>query len=79
MGDGRTPDMPELEGMMTPDDVAEVVLFALTRPRSVRILTTSFRPAGEGGWGSCMMRSCVSGRCTSRRGSSLLWWPVRRR
>lgn len=51
MGDGRTPDMPELEGMMTPDDVAEVVLFALTRPRSLRILTTSFRPAGEGSWG----------------------------
>lgn len=51
MGDGRTPDMPELEGMMTPDEVAEVVLFALTRPRSVRILTTSFRPAGEGSWG----------------------------
>ncbi len=51
MGDGRTPDMPELEGMMTPDEVAEVVLFALTRPRSVRILTTSFRPADEGSWG----------------------------
>ncbi|MBJ7518384.1 MAG: SDR family oxidoreductase [Solirubrobacteraceae bacterium] len=51
MGDGREPGMPELDGMMTPDEVAEVVLFALTRPRSVRILTTSFRPAGEGSWG----------------------------
>lgn len=51
MGDGREPDMPELEAMMTPDEVADVVLFALTRPRSVRILTTSFRPAGEGSWG----------------------------
>ena len=25
--------MPELDGMMSADDVAEVVLFALTRPR----------------------------------------------
>ena len=32
MGRGRTPDMPELAGMMTAEDVAEVVLFVLTRP-----------------------------------------------
>ena len=51
MGTGRTPDMPELEGMMSPEDVADVVMFALTRPRSLRILTTSFRPMGEGSWG----------------------------
>ena len=30
--------MPELAGMMNADDVAEVVLFVLTRPRSHRIL-----------------------------------------
>jgi len=47
MGTGRTPDMPELEGMMTPEDVAEVVLFTVTRPRSLRFLTTSFRPMSE--------------------------------
>ena len=51
MGTGRTPDMPELEGMMTAEDVAEVVLFTLTRPKSLRMLTTSFRPMSEGSWG----------------------------
>ena len=51
MGTGRTPDMPELEGMMTPEDVAEVVLFTVTRPPSMRMLTTSFRPMSEGSWG----------------------------
>jgi NAD(P)-dependent dehydrogenase (short-subunit alcohol dehydrogenase family) len=49
LGTGRTPDM--LDGMMTADDVAEVVLFTLTRPRSLRMLTTSFRPMSEGSWG----------------------------
>jgi NADP-dependent 3-hydroxy acid dehydrogenase YdfG len=51
MGRGRKRDMPELAGMMTPDDVAEVVLFALTRPRSHRILETAFRPVTEPSWG----------------------------
>jgi 3-oxoacyl-[acyl-carrier protein] reductase len=47
MGTGRTPDMPELAGMMTAEDVAEVVLFTVTRPRRIRLLTVSFRPEGE--------------------------------
>jgi NADP-dependent 3-hydroxy acid dehydrogenase YdfG len=47
MGRGRTPDMPELEGMMSGDDVAESVLFVLTRPRHVRMLTVSYRPMSE--------------------------------
>jgi NADP-dependent 3-hydroxy acid dehydrogenase YdfG len=51
MGRGRTPEMPELSGMMTPEDVAEVVLFALTRPRNHRILETAFRPLTEPSWG----------------------------
>jgi NADP-dependent 3-hydroxy acid dehydrogenase YdfG len=51
MGAGRTPDMPELEGMMTPEEVADVVLFAVTRPRRMRMMTMSFRPMGEGSWG----------------------------
>jgi NADP-dependent 3-hydroxy acid dehydrogenase YdfG len=51
MGRGRTPDMPELAGMMTADDVAEVVLFVLTRPRNHRILETAFRPMTEPSWG----------------------------
>jgi NADP-dependent 3-hydroxy acid dehydrogenase YdfG len=51
MGRGRTPDMPALAGMMTPEDVAEVVRFVITRPRNHRILETAFRPAAEPAWG----------------------------
>jgi 3-oxoacyl-[acyl-carrier protein] reductase len=51
MDRGRTPDMPELAGMMRPEDVAEVVLFVLARPRSHRILETAFRPVAEPSWG----------------------------
>ncbi|MGA7096893.1 MAG: SDR family oxidoreductase [Acidimicrobiia bacterium] len=51
MGHGRTPDMPELEGMMSPEDVAETVLFVLTRPRNHRILEVAFRPVSEPSWG----------------------------
>jgi len=47
MGRGRTPEMPELAGMMSPEDVAEVVVFALTRPRTHRVLETTFRPMTE--------------------------------
>lgn len=47
MGRGRTPDMPELEGMMSPEDVAETVMFVLTRPRNHRILDVAFRPVSE--------------------------------
>ncbi len=47
MGRGRTPEMPELAGMMSPEDVAEVVVFALTRPHTHRILETTFRPVAE--------------------------------
>src|SRR5207248_3546732 len=51
MGRGRTPHMPELEGMMAPEDVADVVLFVLTRPRNHRMLETAFRPMIEPSWG----------------------------
>jgi 3-oxoacyl-[acyl-carrier protein] reductase len=51
MGRGRTPDMPALAGMMSGEDVAEVVLFVLTRPRTHRILETAFRPVTEQSWG----------------------------
>jgi NADP-dependent 3-hydroxy acid dehydrogenase YdfG len=50
-GRGRAPDMPELRGMMSAEDVAEVVLFVLTRPRNHRILETAFRPMSEPSWG----------------------------
>ena len=51
MGRGRTPDMPQLSGMMRPEDVAEAVMFVLTRPRTHRILEVAFRPVTETSWG----------------------------
>jgi NAD(P)-dependent dehydrogenase (short-subunit alcohol dehydrogenase family) len=51
MGRGRTPEMPALAGMMTPENVAEVVLFVISRPRNHRILETAFRPVAEPAWG----------------------------
>jgi NADP-dependent 3-hydroxy acid dehydrogenase YdfG len=36
---------------MRSEDVAEVVVFALTRPPSLRILETAFRSMQEGSWG----------------------------
>ena len=50
-GRGRTPEMPELQGMMRAEDVAAVVVFVLTRPRNHRILETAFRPITEDSWG----------------------------
>jgi len=37
--------------MMTPEDVAEAVLFVLSRPRNHRILEVAFRPMSEESWG----------------------------
>ena len=48
-GRGRTPEA--LPGMMTADEVAEVVLFVLTRPRTHRILEVALRPVTEQSWG----------------------------
>jgi meso-butanediol dehydrogenase/(S,S)-butanediol dehydrogenase/diacetyl reductase len=51
IGTGREHGDPSLEQMMSAEDVAEVVLFAVTRPRTLRILTTTFRPMSEGSAG----------------------------
>jgi NADP-dependent 3-hydroxy acid dehydrogenase YdfG len=48
-GYGRPP--AALAGMMSPEDVAEVVLFVITRPRNHRILETALRPMTEMSWG----------------------------
>jgi NADP-dependent 3-hydroxy acid dehydrogenase YdfG len=48
-GRGRPTDV--LAGMMSAEDVAEVVLFVLERPRHLRILETAFRPMSEDSWG----------------------------
>jgi NADP-dependent 3-hydroxy acid dehydrogenase YdfG len=51
MGSGRTEGDPALDDLLSPEEVAEVVLFAVTRPRDMRILTTTMRPMSEGSWG----------------------------
>jgi NAD(P)-dependent dehydrogenase (short-subunit alcohol dehydrogenase family) len=48
-GYGRPRDA--LAALMAPEDVAGVVLFALTRPRKLRLLETAFRPMSEASWG----------------------------
>ena len=51
IGTGREHGDPALAEMMSAEDVAEVVLFTVTRPRNMRILTTTFRPMSEGSAG----------------------------
>ena len=48
-GYGRPPEV--LAGMMTAEDVAELVVFVVTRPRRLRILETALRPMTEQSWG----------------------------
>lgn len=48
-GYGRTQEA--LKGMMSAEEVADVVLFVLTRPHSHRILETALRPMKEESWG----------------------------
>jgi NADP-dependent 3-hydroxy acid dehydrogenase YdfG len=49
MGSGRTRE--SVEGMMSAEEVADVVLFAVNQPRNLRMMTVSFRPMNEGSWG----------------------------
>jgi 3-oxoacyl-[acyl-carrier protein] reductase len=51
IGTGREEGDPDLEEMLSADEVADVVLFTVTRPRGMRVLTTSFRPMSEPSWG----------------------------
>lgn len=36
---------------MRPDDIAELILFVLTRPRHFRIIEAALRPNTEAQWG----------------------------
>jgi NADP-dependent 3-hydroxy acid dehydrogenase YdfG len=47
MGRGRTPDDPDLPGMMRPEEVAGAVLYALTRPRTHRLFEASLLPMSD--------------------------------
>ena len=49
LGRGRAPE--DVDGMMTADDVADLVTFVVTRPRNLRILETALRPMKEASWG----------------------------
>ena len=49
LGRGRAPEA--LARMMSADDVADAVMYVLTRPRNHRILELAFRPLGEQSWG----------------------------
>ena len=51
LDEGRGRTTAALPGMMTADDVAEVVVFALERPRHLRLLETALRPMTETSWG----------------------------
>ena len=51
LDDGRGRPHEALAGMMSAEDVAEVVMFVLTRPRNHRILETALRPMTEASWG----------------------------
>jgi NADP-dependent 3-hydroxy acid dehydrogenase YdfG len=37
--------------MMSPQDVADLVVYALTRPRHMRLLEVALRPVSEPSWG----------------------------
>jgi 3-oxoacyl-[acyl-carrier protein] reductase len=49
MGKGR--EEGSTEGMMTADEVADTVVYSVTRPSNWRMLTMSYRPMIEGSWG----------------------------
>ena len=49
MGTGR--EEGSTEGMMSADEVADTVVYCVTRPSSWRVLTMSYRPMIEGSWG----------------------------
>jgi 3-oxoacyl-[acyl-carrier protein] reductase len=49
MGKGR--EEGSTEGMMSPEEVADTVVYCVTRPSSWRVLTMSYRPMIEASWG----------------------------
>jgi NADP-dependent 3-hydroxy acid dehydrogenase YdfG len=51
MGRGRTPEDPDLPGMLRPEEVADAVLYAVTRPRTGRIFEASILPMSDDSMG----------------------------
>lgn len=51
MGRGRTPEDPDLANFMTPDEVGELVVQTLKRPRTHRVLEANMLPMNEDSMG----------------------------
>lgn len=47
MGAGRTPDMPGLDNMMRPENIADAIVTVLSQPKSMRTLIWSMRSIDE--------------------------------
>ncbi len=47
MGRGRTPEDPDLADMMRPAEVADAILYSVTRPRTHRVLETALLPMSD--------------------------------
>lgn len=50
-GRGRTPEDPDLPGMLRAEEVADAVMYAVTRPRTGRIFETSILPMSDDSMG----------------------------
>jgi NADP-dependent 3-hydroxy acid dehydrogenase YdfG len=51
MGRGRTPEDPDLPGMLRAEEVADAVLYAVTRPRTGRLFEASLLPMSDDSMG----------------------------
>jgi NADP-dependent 3-hydroxy acid dehydrogenase YdfG len=51
MGRGRTPEDPDLPGMLRAEEVADAVIYAVTRPRTGRIFEASILPMSDDSMG----------------------------
>ncbi len=47
MGRGRTPQDPDLAGMMRPEEIADAVIHCVTRPRTHRVLEATILPMSD--------------------------------
>jgi NADP-dependent 3-hydroxy acid dehydrogenase YdfG len=47
MGQGRSPDDPDLAAMMRPQEIADAVVHAVTRPRTHRVLEATILPMSD--------------------------------
>ena len=51
MGRGRTPEDPDLPGMLRAEEVADAVMYAVTRPRTGRVFEASILPMADDSMG----------------------------